>query len=152
MLDAVLDELRVQVPDVVVERHDPFNKTEDDTLHFVGDSSAYELVLVGTPPDGGGPLTIDEVDADALIGNGQPVSWSDLGAVVAASELLDRPVPEGLVVVYDELSVRRGDTRYPVAWWVTDEPVEQATDGALIRRRRGTAPVMSRSPRGRPRS
>jgi len=74
------------------------------------------------------PLAADEVDADALIGNGQPVSWSDLGAVVAASELLDRPVPDGLVVVYDELAVRRGDTRYPVAWWVTEDGVIHAED------------------------
>jgi hypothetical protein len=74
------------------------------------------------------PLAADEVDADALIGNGQPVSWSDLGAVVAASELLDRPVPDGLVVVYDELAVRRGDTRYHVAWWVTEDGVVHAED------------------------
>ncbi|QUQ69462.1 sacsin N-terminal ATP-binding-like domain-containing protein [Kutzneria sp. CA-103260] len=74
------------------------------------------------------PLAADEVDADALIGDGQPVSWSDLGAVVAASELLDRPVPDGLVVVYDELSVRRGDTRYRVAWWVTEDGVVHAED------------------------
>jgi hypothetical protein len=74
------------------------------------------------------PLAADEVDADALIGDGQPVSWSDLGAVVAASELLDRPVPDGLVVVHDELAVRRGDTRYRVSWWVTEDGVVHAED------------------------
>jgi hypothetical protein len=74
------------------------------------------------------PLAADEVDADTLIGDGQPVSWSDLGAVVAASELLDRPVPDGLVVVYEELSVRRGDNRYRLSWWVTEDGVVHAED------------------------
>ncbi|GAA0639746.1 molecular chaperone Hsp90 [Kutzneria viridogrisea] len=74
------------------------------------------------------PLAADEVDADALIGNGLPVAWADLGAVVAASELLDRPVPEGLVVVHDELSVRRGGAEHRVTWWVTEDGVVHAED------------------------
>jgi uncharacterized protein (DUF433 family) len=65
VLDAVLDELRVQVPDVVIERYDPWNKTEDDNLYFVGDSTAYELVLINTNSSGGGPLLI-ESDYDPL--------------------------------------------------------------------------------------
>lgn len=49
-------------------------------------------------------------------GPGEPVAWAELGAVRLACALLDLPVPDGTVLVHDELAV--GGTR--VAWWVSD--------------------------------
>ncbi|MBV9843805.1 MAG: hypothetical protein JOZ47_01850 [Kutzneria sp.] len=74
------------------------------------------------------PLAADEVDADALVGDGVAVAWSDLGAVVAASELVDRPVPAGIVVVHDQLGVRRADGVHQVSWWVTEDGVVHVED------------------------
>src|SRR5690242_3879615 len=59
VLAVVLDEPRVRVP-VVMERHDPFNPTEDDNLYFIGDSTAYELVLITCGENGGGPLDLED--------------------------------------------------------------------------------------------
>jgi hypothetical protein len=58
---------------------------------------------------------------------GEPVEWTDLGAVVDACDVLGIPVPDGRVIVHDGLEV--AGRRVP--WWVEDETVhcEDSTAG-----------------------
>ncbi|MDQ3786722.1 MAG: hypothetical protein M3422_05685, partial [Actinomycetota bacterium] len=60
-------------------------------------------------------------------GAGSPVSWTDLGAVVDACDLVGIPVPDGGPIVHEGLTV----AGRPVAWWVADGVVhcEDSTAG-----------------------
>jgi hypothetical protein len=55
-----------------------------------------------------------EADQSTVDGAGEFVLWSELGAVVAACELMDLDVPAGGVLVHDELCV----SAIRVPWWV----------------------------------
>jgi hypothetical protein len=68
-----------------------------------------------------------ELITDAPSSAGEPVAWTELGAVRLACALLDVPVPAGSVVLHDELTV--ADTRVP--WWVDGQVVhaEDSMDG-----------------------
>jgi hypothetical protein len=57
---------------------------------------------------------------------GEPVPWSDLGAVVAACELLGIDVPLGGPRVHDELTV----AGKPVRWWVDRDHIVHVEDSA----------------------
>ncbi|WP_199441164.1 sacsin N-terminal ATP-binding-like domain-containing protein [Umezawaea beigongshangensis] len=66
------------------------------------------------------PLASEELGGTVL-GDGDPVSWQDLGAVRVACELLDVPLPEGGVVVHDRLVVvDGGGVEHEVPWWTAD--------------------------------
>ncbi|HEU5475465.1 MAG TPA: hypothetical protein VFV67_32880 [Actinophytocola sp.] len=64
------------------------------------------------------PATVDS--------SGEYVPWADLGAVVAACDLLDLPVPPGGPLVHDELVV--DGTRVP--WWSTPDGTLHTEDSA----------------------
>jgi hypothetical protein len=51
------------------------------------------------------PLASDVVAAEVTT-EGRPVRWADVGEVVVACHTLDVPVPEGDLIVHDELQVR----------------------------------------------
>jgi len=87
--------------------------------------------VAARPSDLDGPLAdllnvplAGELIADMPSSAGEPVAWSDLGAVVLACSLLDVPVPSGSVVVHDELVV--ADRRVP--WWVNGDAVVHTED------------------------
>lgn len=65
------------------------------------------------------PLASEEV-AGSPVDEGDPVSWSELGAVRLACELLGVDLPDGVVVVHDELVVVVDGERHEVAWWSVD--------------------------------
>jgi hypothetical protein len=75
------------------------------------------------------PLASDLV-TDTPSSTGDPVAWTDLGAVRLACALLDVPVPTGSVVVHDELVV--ADTRVP--WWVDDAGIHAEDSPAGLAR------------------
>ncbi|PWW65716.1 sacsin N-terminal ATP-binding-like domain-containing protein [Actinokineospora spheciospongiae] len=64
-------------------------------------------------------LATDVVGAD-VVSAGEPVPWSELGAVAAACELLGVEPPEGNAVVHDKLVVRTSGGDHVVSWWVAD--------------------------------
>ncbi|MGH3439878.1 MAG: sacsin N-terminal ATP-binding-like domain-containing protein, partial [Sciscionella sp.] len=61
----------------------------------------------------------------AAVGGGDPVAWSELGAVLLVCELLGVAVPDGQVVVHEELRVLGGTVR----WW-SDAGVLHAQDSS----------------------
>jgi hypothetical protein len=72
------------------------------------------------------PLASEEISGTPL-GDGDPVDWRELGAVRVACELLDVPLPEGGVVVHDQLVLASGGVEHEVPWWMVDG-VPHATD------------------------
>jgi hypothetical protein len=61
------------------------------------------------------PLASEEV-TDTAPASGDPVEWRELGAVRLACELLDVALPDGVVVVHDELVIAGRE----VSWWMAD--------------------------------
>lgn len=95
---------------------------------------------------GGGP---DDFDAEALaelldlplaseentlqvVGSGKARNWRELSRVPAACELVGITVPDGQVVLHDELRVRSSQQEHRVHWWVEPTGVvhaERTPDG-----------------------
>ncbi|RKT52325.1 sacsin N-terminal ATP-binding-like domain-containing protein [Saccharothrix australiensis] len=65
------------------------------------------------------PLASEEVDGE-VVGEGDEVVWSELGAVRLACELLGVELPATPVVVHDELVVAADGEEHEVSWWVAD--------------------------------
>ncbi|MCS7478933.1 sacsin N-terminal ATP-binding-like domain-containing protein [Umezawaea endophytica] len=68
------------------------------------------------------PLASEEVDGTPTT-EGDAVAWHELGAVRLACELLGVDLPDGSVVVHDELRVTVDGTEHEVAWWLVDDVV-----------------------------
>ncbi|GAA1262898.1 sacsin N-terminal ATP-binding-like domain-containing protein [Saccharothrix xinjiangensis] len=71
------------------------------------------------------PLASEEVSG-AVVGDGDEVVWSDLGAVRLACDLLGVDLPTGTVVVHDDLVVSAEDEEHAVSWWVDGDVVHAA--------------------------
>ncbi|GAA3460030.1 sacsin N-terminal ATP-binding-like domain-containing protein [Saccharothrix longispora] len=71
------------------------------------------------------PLASEEVTGE-VVGAGDEVVWSDLGAVRLACELLGVEVPTATVVVHDTLVVSAEGAEHEVPWWVADDVVHAA--------------------------
>ncbi|WP_026422950.1 sacsin N-terminal ATP-binding-like domain-containing protein [Actinokineospora inagensis] len=79
------------------------------------------------------PLATEETGGE-IVSAADPVPWSDLGAVAAACELLDVPIPAGSLLVHDKLVVRTPTGDHNVPWWVLDGVVHcEDTPEALAR-------------------
>ncbi|OLT43869.1 molecular chaperone Hsp90 [Saccharomonospora sp. CUA-673] len=63
------------------------------------------------------------VDSD-----GEFAEWTDLPALVEVAALLGLPLPDGGVVVHEQLVVTAGDTETPVPWWCDPDHVVHAAD------------------------
>ncbi|MEV0680967.1 hypothetical protein AB0I60_31070 [Actinosynnema sp. NPDC050436] len=72
------------------------------------------------------PLASEEVGGE-VVGDGDEVVWSELGAVRLACDLLGVDLPTTPVVVHDELVVSSDGENHEVSWWV-DSEVPHATD------------------------
>jgi hypothetical protein len=66
------------------------------------------------------PLAGSEL-AGQVRGRGEPLAWTDLGAVVAAAELTGLDLPDVGPVVHDTLAVHAAGADHVVPWWV-DQP------------------------------
>lgn len=51
-LDDLLDELRLQIPGLIVERLQVAYAADDDNVYFIGDESRLDRVQLYTAPDG----------------------------------------------------------------------------------------------------
>jgi hypothetical protein len=71
------------------------------------------------------PLASEETES-TVDDAGEPVQWSELGAVVAACELLGIEVPAGGPRVHEELTVAGA----AVPWWVDQDHVVHVEDSA----------------------
>ncbi|MEU5695746.1 hypothetical protein [Actinosynnema sp. NPDC020468] len=71
------------------------------------------------------PLASEEV-AGEVVGEGDDVVWSELGAVRLACDLLGVDLPPGTVVVHDVLEVDSDDETHEVSWWVAEDVVHAA--------------------------
>ncbi|MBM7771602.1 hypothetical protein JOD54_001806 [Actinokineospora baliensis] len=79
------------------------------------------------------PLATEETGGE-IVSAAEPVPWSELGAVAAACELLDVPIPFGSLLVHDKLLVRTPTGDHNVPWWVIDGVVHcEDTPEALAR-------------------
>jgi hypothetical protein len=65
------------------------------------------------------PLASEEY-AGSPVESGEPVAWAELGAVRLACELLGVDLPDGAVVVHDELFVVVDGAQHEVVWWSVD--------------------------------
>ncbi|WP_156757569.1 sacsin N-terminal ATP-binding-like domain-containing protein [Actinokineospora pegani] len=72
-------------------------------------------------------LATEVLDAE-VVSVGEPVAWSELGAVAAACELLGVEPPLGSAVVHDKLVVRTDTGDHPTSWWVTEDGVPHCED------------------------
>ncbi|MFD2417396.1 sacsin N-terminal ATP-binding-like domain-containing protein [Amycolatopsis pigmentata] len=63
------------------------------------------------------PLLSEAVSA-RVPDDGEYVPWSELTAITLAAELLDLPVPDGGVVVHEELMVEVDGVKHATPWWV----------------------------------
>ncbi|WP_367132852.1 hypothetical protein [Saccharothrix sp. HUAS TT1] len=72
------------------------------------------------------PLASEEVSG-AVVGDGDEVVWSELGAVRLACDLLGVDLPLGSLVVHDDLVVAAEGAEHSVSWWV-EEAVVHAAD------------------------
>ncbi|MET1075050.1 MAG: hypothetical protein ABWY11_20550, partial [Umezawaea sp.] len=72
------------------------------------------------------PLASEEV-VGVVTSEGDEVAWGELGAVRLACDLLGVDLPDGSVVVHDELRVVVDGAEHEVAWWVVDD-VAHAVD------------------------
>ena len=57
-LDEVLDRLRAQIPDLIVERLQQLHPGDDDNVYFLGDRSGLDRVQIDTAPGGHPPFLI----------------------------------------------------------------------------------------------
>ncbi|MGW5055512.1 sacsin N-terminal ATP-binding-like domain-containing protein [Actinokineospora sp. NPDC004072] len=73
------------------------------------------------------PLASEEV-AGEVVSSGEYVAWGELGAVVAACDLLGEGVPAGGPVVHDKLVVRLAGGDQQVSWWVDERGVAHCED------------------------
>ncbi|QFZ16490.1 sacsin N-terminal ATP-binding-like domain-containing protein [Saccharothrix syringae] len=71
------------------------------------------------------PLASEEVSG-SVVGSGDEVVWSELGAVRLACDLLGVELPTGSVVVHDDLVVAAEGAEHEVSWWVEDDVVHAA--------------------------
>lgn len=63
------------------------------------------------------PLLSEAVSA-RVPDDGEYVPWSELTAITLAAEVLDLPVPDGGVVVHEELMVEVDGVKHATPWWV----------------------------------
>ncbi|WP_435069275.1 sacsin N-terminal ATP-binding-like domain-containing protein [Amycolatopsis thermoflava] len=63
------------------------------------------------------PLLSEHADA-RVSSDGEFVPWAEMTALVLAAELLDSPLPEGGLVVHDELTVEVDGVKRATPWWV----------------------------------
>ncbi|NIH86959.1 sacsin N-terminal ATP-binding-like domain-containing protein [Amycolatopsis granulosa] len=63
------------------------------------------------------PLLSEHVDA-RIAGEGEFVPWPEMTALVLAAELLDIPLPDGGLVVHDELTIEVDGVKRAAPWWV----------------------------------
>jgi hypothetical protein len=70
-LDQILDELRVQVPSLIVERLQMPHPGDDDNVYFLGDASGMDRVQLDTAPDGQPPFILE---ADQRLETTDPTS------------------------------------------------------------------------------
>jgi len=75
-LDAVLEQVRGRVPELVVERLDKTHEGDDDNLFFLGVGSDFHLVQLESCPGGLGPFIVVDDDSQTSV--------SDPGEAVAA--------------------------------------------------------------------
>jgi hypothetical protein len=61
-----------------------------------------------------------------VVGEGDEVIWSELGAVRLACDLLGVGLPDGSLVVHDELVVAAEGAEHSVSWWVDGSVVHAA--------------------------
>jgi len=57
-LDQILDQLREQIPDLIVERLQQPHPGDDDNIYFLGDTSGLDRVQIDTAPGGQPPFVI----------------------------------------------------------------------------------------------
>ncbi|HJQ46616.1 MAG TPA: molecular chaperone Hsp90 [Amycolatopsis sp.] len=67
------------------------------------------------------PLLSETVSA-RLPGDGEFVAWSELTAICLVADLLDIPLPDGGVVVHEQLNVEIDDVKRDAPWWVESGP------------------------------
>jgi hypothetical protein len=58
-LDQILDQLRAQIPSLVVERLQQPRPGDDGNVYFLGDASGLDRVQIDTAPDGQPPFLIE---------------------------------------------------------------------------------------------
>ena len=68
------------------------------------------------------PLLSEQADG-RVVSEGEFVPWAEMTAVVLAAELLGIPLPEGGLVVHDELTVEVDDVERATPWWVESGPL-----------------------------
>ena len=71
------------------------------------------------------PLASEEVSG-AVVGEGDEVIWSELGAVRLACDLLGVELPVGSLLVHDDLVVAAEGAEHSVSWWVDGDVVHAA--------------------------
>lgn len=67
------------------------------------------------------PLLSEHADA-RISSEGEFVPWPEMTALVLAAELLDIPLPEGGLVVHDELTVEVDGVKRATPWWAGSGP------------------------------
>ncbi|NKQ55198.1 molecular chaperone Hsp90 [Amycolatopsis sp. K13G38] len=67
------------------------------------------------------PLLSETVSA-RMPDDGEFVPWAELTAICLVAELLDMPLPDGGVVVHEELSVELDGVKRDAPWWVESGP------------------------------
>lgn len=99
------------------------------------------LVVAGGSPDDVDPEALAELldlplsseeNTSAVVGSGSPRAWREVAGVLAAARLLGIPVPDGSVLLHDELHLRRGSDSQRVHWWVQPDGrvhAERTPDG-----------------------
>lgn len=94
--------------------------------------SGAESVVAAAPAAGGSraerlaelldvPLLSETVSA-RLADDGEFVPWVELTAICLVAELLDIPLPDGGVVVHEELAVEVDGVKRDAPWWVESGP------------------------------
>ncbi|GAB2988541.1 sacsin N-terminal ATP-binding-like domain-containing protein [Saccharothrix stipae] len=71
------------------------------------------------------PLASEEVTG-TVVGEGDEVIWSELGAVRLACDLLGVELPDGSLIVHDDLVVAAEGAEHSVSWWVDDTVLHAA--------------------------
>ena len=71
------------------------------------------------------PLASEEVSG-RVVGQGDEVIWSELGAVRLACDLLGVDLPDGSLIVHDDLLVAAEGAEHPVSWWVEADVLHAA--------------------------